>query len=65
MTKVVTEQHGMLNKDKDPLAFMLFKFPGSVRSACVQETIFMLNFSNLKRKAPNVIFNLTIYLLIL
>ena len=51
MTKVVTEQHGMLNKDKDPLAFMLFKSPGSVKSAYVPETIFMLNFSNLKRKA--------------
>ena len=50
-----------LNKDKDLLAFMLFKFPGSVKSACVQETIFVLNFSNLKRKAPNVIFNLAIY----
>ena len=37
-----------LNKDKDPLAFMLFKFSGLVKSACVQETIFMLNFSNLK-----------------
>ena len=40
---------------------MLFKFPGSVKSACVQETIFVLNFSNLKRKAPNVTFNLTIH----
>ena len=40
---------------------MLFKFPGSVKSACVQKTIFILNFLNLKRKASNVIFNLTIY----
>ena len=49
------------NQYKDPLAFMLFKFLGSVKSAYVQETIFVLNFSNLKRKAPNVTFNLTIY----
>ena len=32
-----------------------------MKSACVQETIFVLNFSNLKRKAPNVTFNHTIH----